>query len=168
MEFTVVQGDIAEQEADAIVDEADTGLGVSGGIGVSVWEHAGREVLDDAIEEGPVGLGQVVVTDGYDLDADYVIHAAVMPNYGDRKATKESIEQATRHALEAADDRDCASLAIPALGCGVGDMDIETGATVICHVIDEYDPDSLETVQFVAYEDEECKTVQRIADDIRE
>lgn len=164
MEFTVVQGDIAEQSVDAIVDEADTGLGVSGGIGVSVWKHAGRELLEDAIDQGPVGLGQVVVTDAYDLDADYVIHAAVMPNYGDRKATPESIEQATQHALETADDRDCTSLAIPALGCGVGGVAIEDGAETICRAIDEYDPDTLEEVRFVAYEDDEYETVQQVAD----
>lgn len=160
----MIQGDVAEQSVDVIVDEADTGLGISGGIGVSVWEHAGRDLLEDAIEQGPVGLGQVVVTAGYDLDADYVIHAAVMPNYGDRKATAESIEHAVQHALEKADELGCESLVIPALGCGVGGFDLAEGAEIICRVIHEYDPDTLADVRFIAYKDKEYKLVSRVAE----
>lgn len=167
MEFTVVQGDIAEQSADALVNEADTDLGVAGGIGVALWRAAGRELLDAALEQGPVGLGQVVVTDAYDLDAAYVIHAAVMPDYDDHRATPESIETATRNALAAADEHDCASVAIPALGCGVGGIDIEDGAEIICRVIRAYEPDVLEEVRVVAYTDEEYETVQDVADRVQ-
>lgn len=163
-----MQGDIVEQAVDAIVNEADTGLGVSGGIGVSVWRAVGQELLDAAIAEGPVGLGQVVVTGADGLDVAYVIHAAVMPNYGDRKATRESIERATENALAAADERECTSLAIPALGCGVGGVDIADGAEAICQVIWNYDPATLEDIRFVAYKDDEYAAIQDVAEQVQE
>lgn len=43
------------------------------------------------------------MTDAYDLDAEYVIHAAAMPHYGDGRATEESIRDATRNSLHRAD-----------------------------------------------------------------
>lgn len=49
-------------------------------------------------------LGGVAVTDAYDLDTGYVIHAAAMPHYGDGRATTESIGEATRNTLEEADE----------------------------------------------------------------
>lgn len=168
MDFEVVQGDIAEQSADVLVDEADTGLGVSGGIGVSLWRAAGRELVEDAIQHGPVGLGQVVVTSAYGLDAEYVIHAAVMPNYGDRKATAESIERATQHALEAADEQECESLVIPALGCGVGDFDLAEGAEIICRVIWEYEPETLSDVRVIAFKNDEYDLVKDVAARVKE
>jgi len=35
------------------------------------------------VDQGPIDLGAVAVTDAYDLDAEWVIHAAAMPHYGD-------------------------------------------------------------------------------------
>ena len=43
-----------------------------------------------AVAKGPSELGEVAITDAFDLDADYVIHAAAMPYYGDGWATEET------------------------------------------------------------------------------
>lgn len=161
----LVQDDIAEQSVDAVVNETDTGLGVSGGVSLSLWQHAGEELTDDAIAKGPVGLGEVVVTEGYELDAEYILHAAVMPNYGERKATRESIERATQHALEIADDRGCESVAFPALGCGVGGFDFEDGVRIITSVVEEFESESIDDVVFVAFEDDEFEVWQQVLDD---
>lgn len=44
------------------------------------------------------------MTDAFELDAEYVIHPSAMPHDGDGKATAESIERATRNALETDDE----------------------------------------------------------------
>lgn len=100
------------------------------------------------------------MTDVYDLDAEYVIHAAAMPHYGDGRATADSIREATRNALVAADERNCRSLVIPALGCGVAGFDLEEGARIIGETIGEYDPDVLADVRFIAYTEAEYATVE--------
>ena len=112
-------------------------------------------------------LGVVAVTDAYDLDAEYVVHAAAMPHYGNGEATAESIRDATRNALDAADDRGCESLVIPALGCGVAGFDLEGGARIICEELDAFGPAHLSDVRFIAYSDEEYDTVERVADEAR-
>ncbi|WP_207589237.1 macro domain-containing protein [Halomontanus rarus] len=163
MEFDVVQGDIAAQSADALVNAAGTSLRMGSGVAGALRRGAGEEINREAMEQGPVELGGVAVTDAYDLEAEYVIHAAAMPHYGDGRATAESIEDATRNALEKADELGCESLVLPALGCGVAGFDLAEGAEIIAGAIREYEPDSLEDVRFIAYSDEEYETLLEVA-----
>ncbi|ELY61918.1 macro domain-containing protein [Natronolimnohabitans innermongolicus] len=164
MEFDVVQGDIAAQSADALVNAAGTSLRMGSGVAGALRREAGDAINEVAMEQGPVDLGAVAVTDAYELDAEYVVHAAAMPHYGDGEATAESIRDATRNALEAADERDCRSVVLPALGCGVAGFDLEDGAAIIAEEIREYDPETLEDVRFIAYSNEEVETVRSVAD----
>lgn len=160
MEFEVIQGDIAVQSTDALVNAAGTSLRMGSGVAGALRRGAGGPINEEAMEHGPVDLGEVAVTDAYDLAADYVIHAAAMPHYGDGQATAESIREATRNALEAADDRGCESLVIPALGCGVAGFDLAKGAAIIAETIWAYEPESLDDVRFIAYSDEEYGTIR--------
>ncbi|WP_440989688.1 macro domain-containing protein [Haloarchaeobius baliensis] len=163
MQFTVVQGDIAAQSADALVNAAGTSLRMGSGVAGALRRGAGEEIDEAAMAKGPVDLGAVAVTDAFDLDAEYVVHAAAMPHYGDGKATEESIRDATRNALAAAEERGCESLVIPALGCGVAGFDLEDGARIICEELAAWEPTTLSDVRFIAYSDEEFETIRTVA-----
>jgi O-acetyl-ADP-ribose deacetylase (regulator of RNase III) len=167
MEFDVVQGDIAAQSADALVNAAGTSLRMGSGVAGALRRGAGEEIHREAMEEGPVDLGAVAVTDAYELDAEWVVHAAAMPHYGDGQATGGSIRDATRNSLERADELGAGSLVIPALGCGVAGFDLEAGARIVCEVIDGYDPDSLRDVMVIAYSDDEFETIRAVAEAVR-
>jgi len=168
MEFEVVQGDIAAESSDALVNAAGTSLQMGSGVAGALRRGASGKINEEAVSKGPVDLGAVAVTDAYDLDAEHVIHAAAMPHYGSGEATAESIRSATRNSLERADELDCASLVLPALGCGVAGFDLAEGARIICEELDAHDPESLADVRFIAYDDEEYETVRRVADDVRD
>ncbi|MBZ6493766.1 macro domain-containing protein [Natrinema longum] len=162
MEYDVVQGDIAAQSADALVNAAGTSLEMGSGVAGALRRGAGEAINEEATETGPVDLGEVAVTDAYDLNAEYVIHAAAMPHYGNGQATAESIREATRNALEKADDLGCRSLVVPALGCGVAGFETAEGAELIVEELDRYEPDTLEDVRFIAYSDEEYETIRAV------
>ncbi|WP_277555290.1 macro domain-containing protein [Halobaculum limi] len=164
MEFTVIQGDIADESADALVNAAGTSLHMGSGVAGALRRVSGEELQEAAVAAGPVHLGETAVTGAFDLDAEYVIHAAAMPHYGDGEATEASIRDAARNALEAADARDCESLVIPALGAGVAGYDLAEGARVIAEEIRAFDADSLSDVRFIAYSDEEYETVRQAVD----
>ncbi|WIV67660.1 macro domain-containing protein [Natrialbaceae archaeon AArc-T1-2] len=163
MEFDVVQGDIAAQEADALVNAAGTSLRMGSGVAGALRRGAGEGINEEAMSKGPVDLGDVTVTDAYDLAAEYVIHAAAMAHYGDGKATEESIRDATRNALERADELGCESLVIPALGCGVAGFDLAEGARIIAETIADYEPETLADVRFITYSDDEYATIRDVA-----
>jgi len=168
MNFEVVQGDIAKQDADALVNAAGTSLKMGSGVAGALRRGAGPAINKEAMSKGPVDLGGVAVTDAYDLDTEIVVHAAAMSHYGDGKATEESICDATRNALAAADERGCESLVIPALGCGVAGFGLLEGARVIAEEIDAYEPTNLHDVRFIAYSADEYETVREAAEAVRQ
>jgi O-acetyl-ADP-ribose deacetylase (regulator of RNase III) len=167
MEFDTVQGDIAAQSADALVNAAGTSLRMGSGVAGALRRAAGGPINEEAMEKGPVDLGAAAVTDAYELDADHVIHAAAMPHYGDGRATEESIRDATRNALAAADDLDCESVVVPVLGTGAAGFEFAEGARIVCEAVDGYDPDTLSDARVIAYADEEFAELERVADEIR-
>lgn len=163
MEFRVIQGDIAAQSADALVNAAGTSLRMGSGVAGALRHGAGKEIDREAVEKGPVELGDVAITDAYNLDAECVIHAAAMPHYGDGNATETSIRSAARNALEIADGLGCDSLVIPALGCGVAGYDLEEGIQIIVEEIDRFEPDSPMDVRLIGFSEEEYDTMATVA-----
>jgi len=164
MEFTTIQGNIAAQSADALVNAAGTSLRMGSGVAGALRQAAGDELNEAAMDEGPVDLGEVAVTDAFDLDASYVIHAAAMPHYGDGKATEESIQESTWNSLEAADELGCESVVVPVLGTGAAGFTFERAADLICSEIADYRPDSLVDVAVIAYSDEEYELLRKVAE----
>ncbi len=165
MQFTVIQGDIAQQSADVLVNAAGTTLRMGSGVAGALRRGGGDQLNQDAMAKGPIDLGEVAVTDAYELDADWVIHAAAMPHDG--KATAESIAAATRHTLEKADELGAESLVIPALGCGVAGFDLEEGGQILCEVLDNYEPQHLTDVRLIGYSDEEYETLSAVAQSVQ-
>lgn len=166
MEFEVVRGDIAQLEADGLVNAANTELEMGAGVAGALREAGGEALNEAAVAAGPIGLGEAVATDAYELDATHVVHAAAMEPGG--RATEESIREATLNALELADGLGCESLAVPAIGTGVAGFSFDEGARIVCEVIDAYDPRSLADVRFVAYADDEFETARQVVATVRE
>lgn len=167
MEFTVIQGDIAEQRADALVNAAGTSLKMGSGVAGALRRGAGGPINEEAVSKGPVDLGEVAVTDAHNLNAEYVIHAAAMPHHGDGRATAESIREATVNSLSKAEELDCESLVIPVLGTGAAGFSFEEGAQVLCEAIHEYESSTLSDVQVIAYSQREFETLEDVARAVR-
>jgi O-acetyl-ADP-ribose deacetylase (regulator of RNase III) len=166
MEFTVVQGDIANREADALVNAAGTSLRMGSGVAGSLRRNANGPINEDAMEKGPVDLGDVAVTDAYDLEADSVIHAAAMPHYGDGRATSESIHTATRNSLEKADELGCESVVLPVLGTGAAGFDFREGARYVCEAVRDYEPSTVTDARVIAYSDREYDELESVVEEL--
>lgn len=162
--FTIKQGDIASQSSDAIINSAGTTLRMGTGVAGALRDAGGDKLNEAAILEGPVDIGNAVCTPAFDLDANYVIHAASMPHYNDGNSTPDSIRDSVNNALQIAEQRECQSIVIPLVGCGLGGVPVATGARVIRDVIDSFVFESLNDVTVVAYTDEEYDIVNKIFD----
>ena len=167
MEPEIIRGDIADQRADTLVNAAGTSLQMGSGVAGALRRGANGPINEAAVSKGPVDLGEVAVTDAYELDADYVIHAAAMPHYGDGRTTEESVRDATRNALKTAEELGCESIVMPILGTGAAGLDMETGTQAVCEEIQAYEPTTLTDVRMIAYSQSEYQTVREIADRLR-
>jgi O-acetyl-ADP-ribose deacetylase (regulator of RNase III) len=166
MEFDVVQGDITEQRADALVNAANTDIQMGGGVASALREAAGEDIQQEADQKQPIDLGEAVETGAYDLDAEYVIHAATMELGGG--ASESTIRNSTRNALARADDLDCESMVLPALGCGIAGVDLDEGAYCIFEEILDFESETLTDVRVIGYCDESFQAMQQIANEVRE
>lgn len=162
IDFELVQGDIAEQGADMIVNSAGTTLRMGTGVAGALREKGGEKLNEAAILESPAKVGSCVVTDAFNLDAEYVGHAVSMPHYGDGKSTPDTVEQSVKSALDSAEKRGCESIVIPMVGCGLGGVPLITGARVIRDGLNNYEFENLEEVEVVTYTDEEYESVHRV------
>lgn len=167
MEFTANQGDIAAQRADTLVNAAGTSLQMGSGVAGALRRGANGPINEEAVSNGPIDLGEVAVTDAYDLDAEVVIHAAAMPHYGDGRATAESIRAATVNSLETAEDLECESLVVPILGTGAAGFPFEEGARIVCEAIEAYEATTLSDVRVIANSEREFETLEDVAQAVR-
>jgi O-acetyl-ADP-ribose deacetylase (regulator of RNase III) len=120
-DIVLERGDITEYEVDAIVNAANSHLSMGAGVASTIKRKGGTIVEEDAVRQGPVDVGEAVVTTAGNLPANYVIHAAVMGP--DLRSTPEHVRMATRSALRRAEELRLGSLAFPAFGTGVGRLE---------------------------------------------
>lgn len=118
----VVQGDIAEQDTEAIVNAANNHLWMGAGVAGAIKRKGGEEIEQEAVQQGPVEVGESVLTSAGKLKTKHVIHAAVMGQ--DLHTDADKIARATRSALQLAEKKNIASISFPALGTGVGGFSI--------------------------------------------
>jgi O-acetyl-ADP-ribose deacetylase (regulator of RNase III) len=148
----VADGDIARQSADAVVNAANTELWMGAGVAGAIKAAGGAQIEADAMAQGPIGLGECVVTTfGRVAIPRFVIHAAVMGQ--DLRTSGTVIDRATRNALRAAEELEIASVAFPALGTGVGGFPVrECGRIMLAAVRDHArHAVSLRLVRFVLF-----------------
>lgn len=113
----VERGDITEAEVDAVVNAANAELWMGAGVAGALKRKGGVVIEEDAIRQGPVEVGEAVLTVAGNLPATHIIHAVTMGK--DLKADVGNITAATRATLAIAEKHKLSSLAFPALGSGV-------------------------------------------------
>ncbi|MGH2628515.1 MAG: macro domain-containing protein [Anaerolineales bacterium] len=129
----VVQADITTLDVDAIVNAANTELWMGGGVAGAIKRRGGDSIEQEAVAQGPIKIGETVITRAGLLPARAVIHAATM---GPDLTTNEvAIRHATRSALAAAAERQWTSMALPALGTGVGGFPLDRAAALMMEEI---------------------------------
>lgn len=114
----VLQGDITDQQTEGIVNAANNHLWMGAGVAGAIKRKGGPEIEAEAVAQGPVEIGEAVLTSGGSLPAKHVIHAAAMGQDLHTDAMK--IKTATRNSLLLAERNGISSLSFPALGTGVG------------------------------------------------
>ena len=118
----VVQGDVATQDVEAIVNAANENLAHGGGVAAAIVATGGRVIQEESDlwvrEHGPVGRGQAAVTTGGALQASHVIHV-VGPRYKAGQDNEGMLRDAAVAALDAAASINAPSLAFPAISAGI-------------------------------------------------
>lgn len=132
MKISVVQGDITDQEVDAVVNAANTAMRGGGGVDGAIHRAGGPAILADCIARFPSGLatGQAGWTTAGDLPASWVIHV-VGPVYTREDAAKRNqLSSCYTNALRVADEIGARSLAFPLISAGAYGWPVTDAARV--------------------------------------
>jgi O-acetyl-ADP-ribose deacetylase (regulator of RNase III) len=120
MELSVVQGDITQQDVDAVVNAANRAMRGGGGVDGAIHRAGGPAVLEDCRRRFPHGLdtGDAGWTTAGDLPARWVVHV-VGPNWNAGERDRSLLVSCYSRALEVADELGAASIALPLVSAGV-------------------------------------------------
>ncbi len=156
--IAIERGDITDREVDAVVNAANTTLAMGTGVAGAIKRKGGVIVEEEAMRQGPVEIGEAVLTTGGNMMATHVIHGAVMGP--DLKTDPETIAKTTRSVLAMADKHRITSIALPALGTGVGRVPPAASAEAMLREVVNHlkkGQSSLRRVLFVLYQDDAYK-----------
>ncbi len=136
----VVQGDITQVVADAIVNAANNAFAHGGGVDGAIRKAAGPDLSGEMRRRYPAGTptGTAVATGAYALPARWVIHAVgpVWSSGGQDKL--DLLASAYRSALRVADDLGARTICSPAISAGTFGFPIETAADVALRTVRDH------------------------------
>ena len=151
-------GDITDAEVDAIVSASTPQLLMGTGVAGAMKRKGGTVIEEDAVRQGPIEVGEAVLSVAGNLPATHVIHAATMGP--DLKTDPALIAAATKSSLALVEKHRLTSIAFPALGSGVGGVPPAKSAEAMLGALAEHlksGKSSLQKVQFILYQTEAQK-----------
>lgn len=158
----LVQGDITELSTDAIVNAANEDLILGGGVAGAIRKKGGPSIQEECNKIGRIKVGEAVVTGAGNLKAKYVIHA-VGPRYGEGNED-EKLKNATWNSLLRATEKNCKSIAFPAISTGIFGFPKDRCASIMLKTAIEFleqQETSLEEVTFCLYSREDLEIFEK-------
>jgi O-acetyl-ADP-ribose deacetylase (regulator of RNase III) len=140
----LVEGDITEEHADAIVNAANATLLGGGGVDGAIHRRGGETILDACKklrrERYPNGLpvGEAVATTAGDLSARWVIHT-VGPIYRRERDPASLLARCHLACLHVADELGAATVAFPAISTGAYGYPVREAAAVALDAVRDAD-----------------------------
>lgn len=148
----LVQGDITQQDTDAIVNAANSSLLGGGGVDGAIHRAGGPQILDECRKIGGCPPGEARLTTGGRLRARWVIHT-VGPIYHGGPADAAILANAYRNSLVLAMHNGIKSVAFPSISTGAYGYPIELAAPIALRTVIDFlrVHQQIEQVRFVLY-----------------
>jgi O-acetyl-ADP-ribose deacetylase len=161
--FELIEGDITEVEADAIVNAANSSLMGGGGVDGAIHRKGGPKILEECrlIRKNvwPDGLptGKAVITSGANLKAKHVIHTVGPVWFGGFHVESELLKQAYKNSLRLAVQNKIRTIAFPSISTGAYGYPVEEASAVAVKTIMDFleKEDKLDRVMLVLHSDKD-------------
>ncbi|WP_204355397.1 macro domain-containing protein [Acetobacterium sp. KB-1] len=144
MPFEIIRNDITKMMVDIIVNAANTGLKMGGGVCGAIFAAAGADQLQAECDRiGGCAVGEAVITDGYRLPAKRIIHTVgpVWQSGGANEARL--LHRAYTSSLRLALKQDCKTIAFPLISSGIygypKDQALKIAVTAIAEFLREHE-----------------------------
>jgi O-acetyl-ADP-ribose deacetylase (regulator of RNase III) len=151
--LTLIQGNIVNVEADAIVNAANAALAGGGGVDGAIHRAAGPTLMQECRAIGGCPTGSAVATSAGRLKAQHIFHA-VGPMYRYNEHPERLLASAYQACLNLAEQYSHQSIAFPSLSTGAYGYPMRLAAAIALSTIIEHSkkPTSLRQITFVLFD----------------
>ena len=160
--IVAIQGDITNQNVEAIVNAANNSLRGGGGVDGAIHRAAGPELLAECQSLGGCATGEAKITKGYKLPAQWVIHTVgpVWSGEGEDRL----LASCYRRSLELAVEKQVRTIAFPAISTGVYGFPLERATQIAIKTVSRFlEENSLDLkVVFVCFSAQAYQVYQKI------
>jgi len=158
----VCQGDLTQEECDAIVNPANSYLEHGGGVAGAIVRRGGQIIQAESDQwiskHGKVATGQVALTGGGNLACRVVIHAVGPVWHGGNNHEDDLLRSAVARSLLKADEVKLSSIALPAISSGIFGFPKPRCARILIETafafLDDHPQSSLRLVRFTNIDQE--------------
>lgn len=148
-----VQGDITQQDVDAIVNAANSALAAGAGVCGAIHRAAGPELEAECRKLGGCPPGEARMTGGYALKARHVIHTVGPVWRGGTQGEPNLLRSCYENSLKLAAGHRLKSIAFPAISTGIFGYPLDLATQVAVDTARAFakQPGSLELIRFVCF-----------------
>lgn len=168
--ISVKKGDITAEQADAIVNAANTSLLGGGGVDGAIHRAAGPGLLAECRTLGGCKSGEARLTGGYNLPAKHVIHTPG-PVYSDgRHGEPLVLKNSYWNSLDLARQKKLQSIAFPAISTGVYHYPREEAVKIAFETVIDFMVSETYSIKviFVLFDDENYSIYKNYLKGIKE
>ena len=157
----IIQDDITTLKVDAIVNAANTSLLGGGGVDGAIHRAAGPELLEYNQTLGGCETGQAKIAPGFNLPAKWIVLTVGPVWRGGDKGEAELLAACYRNSLEVALEKQCRSIAFPAISTGIYHFPLEAATRIAIESIREYE-DRFEKIIACCFSDNDRAVYEKV------
>ncbi len=165
----LIQGDITEQDTDAVVNAANSGLMGGGGVDGAIHKAAGPGLKEECkrivASQGRLPPGQAVITSAGRMKAKHVIHT-VGPIYSGAPKDPYILADCYKNSLALAEKQSLQSVAFPSISTGAYRYPLNEAAPVALSAVADFlrqNATTLRLVRFVLYSEQAYAAYEQAA-----
>jgi len=139
--LSLLTGDITGQDAEAIVNAANSSVMGGGGVDGAIHRAGGPAILDECRQyrktHPPLPAGRAIATSGGNLTARYVIHTVGPVWQGGGNGEPQILASCYRESLRLADEMKVPTIAFPSISTGAFGYPVQRAAEVAMKAVTE-------------------------------
>lgn len=168
----LLRGDITQQDAEAIVNAANSSLLGGGGVDGSIHRAGGPQILEECKEirarQGGCPTGEAVITGSGNLKARYVIHTVGPIWSGGGNGEDGLLSNAYRNSLKLAASRGIRTVAFPSISTGAYGFPTDRASRVAARTVKTFleGQNTVQEVRFVLFSDRDLNIYREAWEDL--